>query len=101
MVVQWGMSDKLGPISYSQEHDNVFLGRDLIQHNKFSQKTSKKIDQEVKSIISRCYNNALKLLKTHQKILISLAEALIERETVDGKEIKRMMGSPSKKPATA
>ena len=101
MVVQWGMSDKLGPVSFSDGHDSVFLGRDLIQHSRYSQKTAKKIDQEVKSIIAKCYDRAMKLLKTNNKILVSLAEGLIERETIDRAEILRLLKSLSKGPATA
>ncbi|MCZ6472012.1 MAG: ATP-dependent zinc metalloprotease FtsH [SAR324 cluster bacterium] len=101
MVVQWGMSEKLGPVSFSDGHDSIFLGRDLIQHNRYSQNTAKKIDQEVKKIISSCYQRTTKLLKSHKKSLVSLAEALIERETVDRAEILRILASLSKKSATA
>ncbi|HUJ75245.1 MAG TPA: ATP-dependent zinc metalloprotease FtsH, partial [bacterium] len=93
MVVQWGMSKVLGPVSFSEGHEQVFLGRDLIQHNRFSQGTAKTIDQEVKHIISSCYERALTLLKAHQKILVTLAEQLIERETVDGSEVRRLVSS--------
>jgi cell division protease FtsH len=91
MVVQWGMSDTLGPISFSDGRDQVFLGRDLIQHAKFSQKTAKTIDHEVRRIIVTCYERAIGLLKAHQKILNTLAEELIERETVDGGEVRRLL----------
>ncbi|MCZ6729032.1 MAG: ATP-dependent zinc metalloprotease FtsH [SAR324 cluster bacterium] len=101
MVVQWGMSEKLGPVSFSDGHDSIFLGRDLIQHKRYSQNTAKKIDQEVKKIISSCYQRTTKLLKSHKKSLVSLAEALIERETVDRAEILRILASLSKKSATA
>jgi cell division protease FtsH len=101
MVVQWGMSEKLGPVSFSDGHDSVFLGRDLIQHSRYSQKTAKKIDLEVRGIISRCYDRAMKLLKGQQKTLVSLAEALIERETVDRAEILRLIEAYSKGKATA
>ena len=101
MVVQWGMSDKLGPISFSDGHNSVFLGRDLIQHNRYSQNTAKKIDNEVKSIISKCYDRTMKLLKKNNKILISLAEGLIERETVDRAEILNLLKPASKRTATA
>jgi cell division protease FtsH len=101
MVVQWGMSDLLGPVALSDGHDNVFLGRDLIQHKRYSQVTAKKIDQEVKSIISKCYDRAMKLLKKNNKILVSLAERLIERETVDRAEILNLLKPASKRTATA
>ena len=93
MVVLWGMSEALGPVSFSEGRDQVFLGRDLLQHHKFSQKTAKSIDQEVRRIISTCYERASDLLKTNQRILVALANELIERETVDGAEVRRMVGS--------
>jgi cell division protease FtsH len=101
MVVQWGMSDTLGPVSFSEGGAQVFLGRDLIQHHKFSQKTAKTIDQEVRRIISTCYERAMGLLKAHQKILNTLAEELIERETVDGGEVRRLLQSLAPESAPA
>ncbi len=101
MVVQWGMSDTLGPVSFSEGGAQVFLGRDLIQHHKFSQKTAKTIDQEVRRIISTCYERAMGLLKAHQKILNTLAEELIERETVDGGEVRRLVQSLTPESAPA
>ncbi|MDH5752509.1 MAG: ATP-dependent zinc metalloprotease FtsH [Deltaproteobacteria bacterium] len=91
MVVQWGMSEEMGPISFSDGQEQVFLGRDLIQHNRYSQKTAKKIDQEVKRIISACYERAIGLLKKHQNLLVRLSEDLIEKETVEGGEVRKMV----------
>ncbi|MEE8434432.1 MAG: AAA family ATPase, partial [bacterium] len=99
MVVNWGMSEKLGPVSFSEGHDQVFLGRDLIQHNPYSQSTAKKIDSEVKGIIAACYDRAIGLLKNHRELLIQLAEDLIERETVDGWEVREMVVGRSPDPA--
>ena len=99
MVVQWGMSKEMGPVSFSEGHDQVFLGRDLIQHNRYSQKTAKKIDREVKGVISSCYDRAMGLLKSHQNLLKQLAETLIERETVDGREVREMVNGFKPDPA--
>ena len=99
MVVQWGMSDALGPVSFSEGHDQVFLGRDLIQHNKYSDTTARKIDHEVRGIISSCYERAATLLRTHRALLEQVAETLIERETVDGAELRRMVQSFTPDPA--
>jgi cell division protease FtsH len=101
MVVQWGMSENLGPVSFSEGREQVFLGRDLIQHHRFSQKTAKSIDQEVRRIITTCYDRAIGLLKAHQKILNALAEELIERETVDGNEVRRLVQTLAPGSATA
>ena len=91
MVVQWGMSENIGPISYSEGPEQVFLGRDLIQHKMISEKTTRRIDHEVRAVISRAYDRALKLLKAKHKALITLAETLIEHETVDGKEVDEIL----------
>ena len=101
MVVQWGMSDKMGPVCFTEGHEQVFLGRDLIQHNRYSQITARKIDHEVRGIISSCYDRAISLLKGHKKLLVKLAEDLVERETVDGWEIKKMVQSFSPDTALA
>jgi cell division protease FtsH len=99
MVMQWGMSDTVGPVALSEGRENVFLGRDLIQHAKFSQSTARTIDHEVKRIVTTCYERALGLLKVHQKILITLAEMLIERETVEGAEVRRLIRDIASQPA--
>ena len=101
MVVNWGMSEKLGPVSFSDGHDQVFLGRDLIQHNRYSQNTAKEIDSEIRVIIASCYDRAIGLLKNRRDLLIKLAEDLIERETVDGWEIREMVVGRSPDPAMA
>ncbi len=101
MVVQWGMSESMGPVSFSNGHDQVFLGRDLIQHHRYSQTTARKIDREVKGIISGCYDRALTLLRAHRAVLKTLAEELIERETVDGQAVREMVSNFKADPALA
>ena len=101
MVIQWGMADKLGPVSFSDGRDQVFLGRDLLEHHHYSQKTAKRIDIEVRGILSGCYDRTVKLLKTHQKALVSLAEMLIEQETVDGSEVQQMLKTLTPEAATS
>jgi len=91
MVVQWGMSDALGPISYSDSPEQVFLGRDLIQHRTTSEKMTRSIDREIREIITRAYERAMKLLKGRHKALVALAEALVERETVEGSEVHEIL----------
>jgi len=91
MVMQWGMSEEMGPIAFSDGKDQVFLGRDLMKHSRYSQKTAKKIDHEVKRIISGCYERARNLLRAHQSLLVRLAEELIENETIEGMELRRMV----------
>jgi len=94
MVCQYGMSD-LGPLTFGESDDLIFLGRDLTMHKNFSEKTSEQIDAEVKNIIDRNYARAEEILKNHKPILIKISEALLEREILDSKEIKAILeGKP-------
>ena len=84
MVCQWGMSEKLGPLTYTQDAGHVFLGRDLQQHKEFSNESMRMIDEEVLEILNTSYERAKKILKTYRKALESLTKLLIEKETIDG-----------------
>ncbi len=90
MVMQWGMSENIGPVSYGTDSDDVFLGWDLMRHVGFSQATAYSIDEEVKSVLSSCYTRAKTLIKAHSKALGKIAEILLERETVEGEEVLRL-----------
>ncbi|MDH4225012.1 MAG: ATP-dependent zinc metalloprotease FtsH [Deltaproteobacteria bacterium] len=91
MVIQWGMSDQMGPVSYTEGGENVFLGRDINQHATFSQNTAARIDNEIRGLITRCYSYAVDTLKKYNGALVSLAEALVENETLDGEDVKRIL----------
>ena len=91
MVCQWGMSEKLGPLTYAEDAGHVFLGRDLQQHKEFSNESMKMIDEEVLEILNSSYDRANKVLKTYRKALKSLAETLLEKETIDGDHILQAM----------
>jgi cell division protease FtsH len=84
MVCQWGMSEKLGPLTYAEDAGHVFLGRDLQQHKEFSNESMRMIDEEVLEILNSSYERAKKILKTYRKALESLAKTLLEKETIDG-----------------
>ena len=84
MVCQWGMSEKLGPLTYTQDAGHVFLGRDLQQHKEFSNESMRMIDEEVLEILNTSYERAKNILKTYRKALESLTKLLIEKETIDG-----------------
>ncbi|MED5516829.1 MAG: ATP-dependent zinc metalloprotease FtsH [SAR324 cluster bacterium] len=84
MVCQWGMSEKLGPLTYTQDAGHVFLGRDLQQHKEFSNESMRMIDEEVLKILNTSYERAKNILKTYRKALESLTKLLIEKETIDG-----------------
>ena len=91
MVCQWGMGEKLGPLTYVEDAGHVFLGRDLQQHKEFSNESMRMIDEEVLEILSSCYERAEKILKKYHKALGSLAKKLIEQETIDGDCVLQVM----------
>ena len=86
MVCQWGMSD-LGPLTFGERDDLIFLGKDLAMHKNFSEKTSELIDEEVKKIINRNFNRAKELLQKNKSKLIRIAEALLVKEILSSDEI--------------
>jgi cell division protease FtsH len=91
MVTQWGMSEKLGPIAYGKREEQIFLGRELSTHRDYSEQTAQEIDSEVKAIITDCYEKARSILTEHKKQLHSVAAALLERETLDGEDVKILL----------
>jgi len=96
MVCQWGMSD-LGPLSYGERDDLIFLGRDLAMNKNFSEKTSELIDEEVKKIVIRNYERAQGLLEKHKEKLVIIAETLLEEEVLSSEQIADIISG--KKPA--
>lgn len=95
MVCQWGMSD-LGPLSFGERDDLIFLGRELTTHKNFSEHTAELIDAEVKKIINRCYDQARSLIENNRDKLIKIAEALLEKEILSSDEINELIKGPSK-----
>jgi len=91
MVCQWGMSEKLGPLTYTEDAGHVFLGRDLQQHTEFSNESMRMIDEEVLEILNSSYERAKSILKTYRKTLESLATTLLEKETIDGEIVLQVM----------
>src|SRR4029079_11567693 len=87
MVCEWGMSDKLGPLTFGKKEEAIFLGREIAQHRDYSEATAVEIDHEVKSIIVTGYGRAKAILEEHTDALTRIAEALLEREVLDGEEI--------------
>ncbi len=103
MVCQYGMSD-LGPLTYGETDDLVFLGRDLAMHKNFSEKTAELIDEEVKKIIKRNFTRSQELLGNNKEKLIRIAEALLEKEVLDSEEINALLEGkelPKKKKASS
>jgi len=89
MVCEHGMSEKLGPVAYGDPDENIFLGREIAtRRDDFSEETARDIDREVRAIIESQYREARRVVETNQDRLDRLAEALLERETLDSEEIK-------------
>lgn len=92
MVCEWGMSEKMGPLTYGKKEESIFLGREISQSVDYSQQTAIEIDEEVRSIIDTQYQRAEGMIKDNLEILESVAQALIEYETIEGHEIDTLMG---------
>ncbi len=90
MVCQWGMSD-LGPVTFGERDDLIFLGRDLAMHKNFSEKTAELIDAEVKKIINRNFSRTKELLEKHRDKLIDVAKALLEKEVLTSEELEEII----------
>jgi len=91
MVRDWGMCDELGPLSYSLNDEQVFLGREISQHRDYSELTAQKIDAEIAKLIDNSYETAQKVLTENIDILHSLAELLLEKETIMGAELDELI----------
>ncbi len=87
MVCNWGMSEKIGPLVVAQKQTDVFLGRDISQHDNVSEDTARIIDQEIRSLVDTARENALKILEENKKLLIAMSDILLEKETLDADDI--------------
>lgn len=94
MVCELGMSKKLGHLTFGKKDKQVFLGRDLMRERDYSEQTALMIDEEVRRIVDSCYERAHKIVKENQDKLRKLAERLLECETLDGDEARRIVGLP-------
>ncbi|NLB34662.1 MAG: hypothetical protein GX817_02415, partial [Elusimicrobia bacterium] len=92
LVVEYGMSEELGPLTYNRDRENIFLGREISQGREYSEETARRIDKGVRNIVERCHKVALDVLETNKDKLIELAEELIKREQIVGDEIKIIAG---------
>jgi len=91
MVTEWGMSAKLGPLTFGKKDEQIFLGREIAKHKDYSEKTAVEIDEEVKRIVFDAYATAKNLLTENRDILETFAKALLEKETMDGAEIDALI----------
>lgn len=100
MICEYGMSEKLGPLSFGKKEEEIFLGREISQHRDYSEETAQKIDQEVNNLIDVSYKKAHKLISNNLTTLNNLAKALLEKETLNGSEIDEIVGKKKRKPRT-
>ena len=96
MVTEWGMSDKLGPLTFGKREEQIFLGKEIARHKDYSEKTAEEIDDEVKRLVMEAYARAKALLLENTGILESLANALLEKETMDSHEIDAVIAEAGK-----
>ena len=91
MVCEWGMSERLGPLTFGSKEEYIFLGKEISQHRDYSEKTAIAIDEEVRSLVEGAYNRARQLLTDNVDKLHILALALLEREVLDGEEVEKVL----------
>ena len=98
MVTKWGLSEKMGPLSYGDEDGEVFLGHSVTQHKTVSDDTANSIDQEVRRIIDDNYERAVNLIKENMEKLHTMAKALVKYETLDAGQIDNIMTGDEPRP---
>jgi cell division protease FtsH len=98
MVTKWGLSDKLGPLTYSEESGEVFLGRSVTQHKQVSDVTAHAIDEEIRHVIEANYKRAREILVASLDKLHIMAEALVKYETLGDEQLKDIMEGRTPKP---
>jgi cell division protease FtsH len=91
MVCEWGMSDAMGPLTFGKKEEQIFLGREIAQHQDYSEDTAIRIDQELKRIVMDNYHRAHVLLEGHRDVLQKIADELLVRETLDADQVKALV----------
>jgi cell division protease FtsH len=95
MVCEWGMSNSMGPLTFGKKEEQIFLGREIAQHQDYSEETAIKIDQEVKEIITDNYTRAQDVLNEYKQHVLDMADALLVRESLDAEQVRRLVaGEP-------
>jgi cell division protease FtsH len=90
MVCEWGMSDAMGPLTFGKKEEQIFLGREIAQHQDYSEATAVQIDQEVKKFVTDNYERSNALLSGSKDTLLKIAEALLAREVLDADQVRRL-----------
>jgi len=102
MVCEWGMSNTMGPLTFGKKEEQIFLGREIAQHQDYSEDTALRIDQEVKRFVTDNYGRAHTLIVEHKQKILDMADALLARETLDADQVKRICaGLPLDEPTSA
>jgi len=91
MVCEWGMSEKLGPLTFGKKEEHIFLGKEISKNKDYSEKTAEEIDNEIRRIIKEAYSSAKNLLTENSELLDALARLLLEKETLDSREIDALI----------
>jgi len=91
MVTEWGMSEKLGPLTFGKKDEQIFLGREIAKHKDYGEKIAEEIDDEVRKLVTDAYEEAKGILTQNYEVLDAFAKVLLERETVDGPEIDALI----------
>ena len=91
MVCEWGMSEKLGPLTFGKKEEQIFLGREFSQHRDYSEETARLIDDEVRALVTKSYEKAKDILEKNLNTLHQLAKALLEKEVLDSQQIDRII----------
>ena len=97
MICEYGMNEKLGPLSFGKKEEEIFLGREISQHRDYSEETAQKIDEEVNNLIDSSYKKTHKLISNNLNTLNNLAKALLEKETLNGHEIDEIVDKKKRK----
>jgi cell division protease FtsH len=90
MVCEWGMSGTMGPLTFGKKEEQIFLGREIAQHQDYSEDTALRIDQEVKRFVTDNYDRAMTLITEHKSKILDMADALLARETLDADQVRRI-----------
>jgi cell division protease FtsH len=93
MVCEWGMSEKLGPLTFGKKEEEIFLGREFARHRDYSEETARVIDDEVRTIVTGSYEKAKKIINANMPTLHTLANTLLEKEVLDGNQIEAIIKS--------
>jgi cell division protease FtsH len=91
MVCDWGMNEDLGPRSFGRNQELVFLGREVNRTEDYSERTAQRIDDEIDALLRKSYDRATEILTTHRETLDKIATLLLERETLDGREVEELI----------